>query len=249
MTDRERLLPLVGAYNFRDLGGYPTVGGGRTRWGRLFRSDTLHELTDDDLVVLRSVGLATVVDLRTATEVERVGRGPLAGEPVRYVHLSVLQDEGGEGRAAPVQVDDDIADRYLSYLATGRALVDAVALMADDTAFPLVFHCAAGKDRTGVLAALVLSCLGVERQVIVDDYVLTAARMDLILSRLRRDPLYGDRVDDLPPQVFTVEAATMERFLARLDDRHGGARAWALEAGLTAADLDRLAAHLVEPGP
>src|SRR5579871_5239402 len=78
---RERLLPLVGAYNFRDLGGYPAAGGTTTRWDRLFRSDTLHELTTDDLDVLRGIGLASVIDLRTSAEVERSGRGLLAGEP------------------------------------------------------------------------------------------------------------------------------------------------------------------------
>ena len=80
MDTRERLLPLVGASNFRDLGGYPTTDGGLTRWGELFRSDTLHELTEADLEVLRGVGLATVIDLRTATERDRSGRGLLGQE-------------------------------------------------------------------------------------------------------------------------------------------------------------------------
>ena len=72
---QQRILDLVGAYNFRDLGGYPTTDGRRTRWGRVFRSDTLQELTDTDINVLRQLGLATIVDLRTPTEVERDGRG------------------------------------------------------------------------------------------------------------------------------------------------------------------------------
>src|SRR5271166_4913778 len=90
MGPPDRLLPLVGAYNFRDLGGYPTTDGRQTRWGRLFRSDTLHELTDEDLDAVRALGLVTVIDLRTPTEVARIGRGPLADEPVHYLNASVL---------------------------------------------------------------------------------------------------------------------------------------------------------------
>ena len=97
MPTRDRLLPLVGAYNFRDLGGYPTVDGRVTRWGTLYRSDTLHELTPADLEVLRGLGLASVIDLRTASEVEQTGRGPLAAEPIRYLHLSVMQEGMSQG--------------------------------------------------------------------------------------------------------------------------------------------------------
>jgi protein-tyrosine phosphatase len=248
MDEPLRLLPLVGAYNFRDLGGYPTTDGRTTRWGRLYRSDTLHELTDEDLAVLRDLELASVIDLRTPAEVERVGRGLLGSEPVRYVNLSVLAEEGGEQRAAPAARLADTAERYLSYLETGRhALVTSFGLMADPGSYPLVFHCQAGKDRTGVLAALVLACLDVERRAIVDDYVLTATRMDLILGRLRRDPYFAGRIDDLPPSVFVVEAATMERFLDGLQEKYGGARSWAQMAGVPTDQLDVLADLLVEP--
>ncbi len=120
MDIRERLLPLVGAGNFRDLGGYPTTDGGMTRWGQLFRSDTLHELTEADLEVLREVGLASVIDLRTATELGRSGRGLLGEEMVAYLHASVLQEEGGESVAIPAPSDDDPAERYLWYLEVGR---------------------------------------------------------------------------------------------------------------------------------
>ena len=247
MDSPTRLLPLVGAYNFRDLGGYPIADGRSTRWGRLYRSDTLHELTDQDLALLRDIGLAGVIDLRTSTEIERTGRGVLGAEPILYVNFSVLPEAGGEQQAAPAPRIDDVADRYLSYLEVGRsALVESFGVMAQPTNYPLVFHCQAGKDRTGVLAALVLGCIGVERSAIVDDYVLTATRMDLILGRLRRDPLYADRIDELPPSVFVVEASTMERFLDGVDKRFGGARAWALGAGVEQSQLRTLEDLLIE---
>src|ERR1700678_4035071 len=111
METTDRLLPLVGAYNFRDLGRYPTIDGRVTLWGKLFRSDTLHELTPADLEVLRRIGLVSVIDLRTSAEVERTGRGLLAEEPIRYLHASVLQEEGSEAYAAPA--GDDPSERYL----------------------------------------------------------------------------------------------------------------------------------------
>jgi protein-tyrosine phosphatase len=241
----DRVLPLVGAYNFRDLGRYPTAAGQLTVWGRLFRSDTLHELTLADLNLLQRVGLAGVIDLRTTAEVERAGRGLLAEEPIRYLHASVLQEEGGETIAAPS--GDDASERYLWYLDCGReALVAALEMVADPQSYPLVFHCTAGKDRTGVLAALVLDLLGVRREVIVEDYMLTATRIELIIARLRRDPRWGDRIDQVPASRLSVRAETMERFLNGLYQRHGGARQWALHAGVSEPTLDRLPGLLLE---
>src|SRR4051794_25951988 len=136
-----RLLPLVGAFNFRDLGGYPVGDGRQTQWGRVFRSDTLDALSNADLDVLRSLGLRTVVDLRTSAEATRDGRGVLQSEPIHYVNLSVLPEEGGESTAAPAGDASSIGARYLWYLDAGRqALVSALELVADSDGHPLVFH-------------------------------------------------------------------------------------------------------------
>jgi len=239
-----RLLPLVGAYNFRDLGGYPTRDGRTTRWGQLYRSDTLHELTDADLNVLREVGLSSIIDLRTTAELERTGRGLLGAEPVRHVHLPVVQEEGA-GQGAPSEAQTDLAQRYRWYLEVGRgALVSALTMVGDPESYPLVFHCAAGKDRTGVLAALVLDIVGVERNVIVEDYVLTASRMDLILSRGLGLPDAEARLAEVPQFLLRAEAVTMEAFLDGLYERSGGARGWALEAGVPEESLDAMPALL-----
>ncbi len=248
MPARDRLVELAGAFNFRDLGGYPAAGGRVTKWGRLFRSDTLHELTDADVEILRSLGLATVVDLRTGREVDRSGRGPMAAEPVAYRHLSVIGDGDGEAMAAPAPPGEELSARYLWYLERGSApLAEAMTLLADPERLPLVFHCAAGKDRTGVLAALVLEILGVDPEVIVADYVVTAGRMELILARYQSDPALAAAVARAPSSRFAVEAATMERFLGALRERFGGARDWALGNGVGAAVLEQMADLLLEP--
>ena len=240
-----RLIPLEGAHNFRDLGGYAGRDGRAIRWGRLFRSDTLHELTSADIAHLRAIGLRTVLDLRTERELALTGRGLLEPEDVTFRHLAVVRDgvvrdaavrDGadrttedpavgevvGEAVAAPAPAGDDLSERYLWYLEVGRgALVEALTLLGDGTRYPLVFHCAAGKDRTGVLAALVLEILGVDREVIVADYVITADRMELILDRYRADPAFAERIAKVPASRMGVEAASMEGFLDRLTDRFG----------------------------
>ena len=250
-----RIVPLEGSFNFRDLGGYPSLGGRHTRWGRLFRADALHELTGDDVAQLRDLGLRTVVDLRTERELERSGRGLLEPEPVAFHHLAVVQERvrgtvtaDAESLAAPAPPGDDLAERYLWYLDVGRgSLVEALTLMGRDDNYPLVFHCAAGKDRTGVLAALVLEIVGVDREVIVSDYVITAERLRFIMDRWRADPEFAERMDRIPPTRFSVEAPTMEGFLDGLSARHGGARVWALGAGVPAEALDRMVELLLEP--
>jgi protein-tyrosine phosphatase len=242
-------LPLEGAFNFRDLGGYPTDDGQRTRTGRLFRSDGLQALSDADVRALRQLGLRTVIDLRTAEEVERLGRGPLASEPVHYEHLTVLptQEEAGESHAAPET--DDLADRYLWYLDVGRAAIArALELAGDPDRQPLVFHCAAGKDRTGVVAAMILDCAGVAGADIVADYTRTNESLPAILERLGATPERLE-AEGVPRSRLNAHADTMERFLAGLHDRHGGAASWAIDAGADPRRIAGLRATLVGADP
>jgi hypothetical protein len=201
------------------------------------------------------MGLRTVVDLRTERELHSSGRGPLGQEPVSFHHLAVVQEgvrgtvtADAEALAAPAPPGDDLAERYLWYLDVGRgSLVEALTLLGDSDRYPLVFHCAAGKDRTGVLAALVLELVGVDREVIVADYVITAERLRFIMDRWRADPQFAERMAKVPASRFSVEAPTMEGFLDGLAGRHGGARSWALEAGVPPEVLDRLVAQVLEP--
>jgi protein-tyrosine phosphatase len=245
VTD-ERIVPFAGIFNFRDLGGYPTDDGRATRWGRLYRSDALHEMTADDLKLFRRLGIASIVDLRNPDEVARTGRGLLARETIHFVNPSVLPTAIGERADASVMGDDYLFERYLHYLEVGReAYARAIQEMSKRENYPMVFNCFFGKDRTGVLASIVLRCLGVKREAIIDDYVMTSTRVDLILERLRRDPVHRDAIDQSDPVLFSAEAATMSKFLDELERCHGGARAWVLSSGVTSRQLDVLADELL----
>jgi len=245
---QQRILPFTGVLNFRDLGGYQTADGRVTRWRHLYRSDVLHDLTANDLELFRSLGVAAIVDLRNPAEVERTGRGLLANEPINFVNASVLSMEDVEERPdTSVLGEDYLWQRYLSYLEIGPgAFVRAIEEMAVGDNYPLVFNCFFGKDRTGVLAALVLSCLGVDPRTIVEDYALTETRVELILEKLRSDPIHRDTIDKSDPLLFTSNARTMSKFLEELEHRHGGARSWALNEGVDSQLLDVLSDELLE---
>jgi protein-tyrosine phosphatase len=238
-----RWVALDGAFNFRDLGGYATRRGARLRWGSVYRSDALHHLSAGDVEVLAGLGVDQVIDLRAPDEIAAVGRGVLSDGPFGYLNAPVIPSVSGEALGAPP--GDDIGERYLWYLDVGRqALVDAIEALAEPGRGAVVFHCAAGKDRTGVLAALVLAMLDVSYDDIVADYALTNRALPSILYRLAADPLHGASVAQMPADRLTVRPEAMRRFLQLLDDNHGGARSWAESAGVPPTCIDALRARL-----
>jgi len=231
----KRFLPLRGCSNFRDLGGLPTATG-TTTWGRVFRSDTLQELADEDVrILLDDVKLATIIDLRTTREIKAEGRGPLEDEAIGYVNLPFIADLEVQDEV-PDAVERDVLADYRHMLDTaGHVIAEAVHTIATSTG-PVVFHCAAGKDRTGILAALTESLVGVPREVIVGDYELTNQVIEQICERLARFDTYTNvRVN--PWSHFRCKPEVMEGFLAILDERHGGAEGWAKAVGLDDGDL------------
>jgi protein-tyrosine phosphatase len=239
-----RFVPLVGASNFRDLGGLPTTEGRTTRWRTVFRSDTLQALDAADVkLLLGEIGLSTVVDLRTSREVRNEGLGPLEREDVRYVHLPFIADLDVHDEV-PETVERDILADYVHMLdSAGHLIAEAVHVIAHSPG-PVVFHCAAGKDRTGILAALTESLVGVPRHVVVGDYELTNQKIVEICERLARFDTYTT-VRARPPSDFRCRPEVMEGFLDVVDERHGGPDGWAEAMGIERADLDLLRSRLV----
>src|SRR5947207_11643502 len=182
-TNRERHVVLDGIFNLRDVGGYP-CDGGTVRWRRLFRADGMHRLAGDDIQRVRQLGIRTIIDLRTMTEVAQRGRVPIDAISARYHHLPVIEHIW-DAKAYPT-VDDAAAflmDRYIDMLLEGApSIARALAILAHERAYPVLFHCAAGKDRTGVLAAVILSLLGVPADVVADDYALSPLGMDRMIE-------------------------------------------------------------------
>jgi len=242
-----RSIPLQGASNFRDMGGYRTIDGLSVRWRRLFRSNHLGRLTDQDVAELHQLGLRTVVDFRDHEENERTRNRTVPGAQAHHLPIDPTVMQGLEAaRAAGQAVDGRLAedlmrDAYRSFARdharTYRALF---ALLLEDAA-PLVFHCAAGKDRTGFAAAMVLSALDVPPETVMEDYLLTGA-----LWRIDPGTIAG-----LPPAVGSALARVQPDFLEAafdtIDNELGGmARYLETQLGVGEKQRERLRALYLE---
>jgi protein tyrosine/serine phosphatase len=249
-------LTLEGAVNARDLGGLPTVDGRTTRPGVLLRSDNLQDLTEKDIEVLREHGLRTVLDLRTSAEVELIGPGPLRATDVTHLHLDLIP-HGFEAR----EDDEDIVEKaipdetagehamdhyYFDYVAHApNEIATALRTIADPRSGAVLVHCAAGKDRTGVVCALALSLVGVKRQAVVDDYVRTDERIMAVRDRLLNTELYREDQLRRTPDSMRLHAGNMERFLDRVDAAYGGVHGLAMSLGVDEETVAKLSRRLL----
>lgn len=221
MDDLSRSHLLTGASNFRDLGGYAVPDGRAVRWRRIFRSDHLAALTQQDMRVLTDFGLERAVDLRgqaesaaLAYELPDVRYHALPIEPT-VVQRAKEMARAGRRMTAPVAVQL-MQDTYRAFVSDNTQQFTGLfeQLLADDT--PLVFHCTAGKDRTGFAAALILLALGVPRTVVMQDYLLT--------NRLYRRPasLASTAPDEVLDVIWRVQEGFLQTALQAVDRDHGG---------------------------
>ena len=241
----ERHIALEGAVNFRDLGGYRTDEGRRTRWRVLFRADGLSELTEPDLTVLREIGIRTVVDLRSGEEVEQ-SRFDVRAHPVTFHHFPFVETlpDAEEFARTPgffpakyVQMVEEAAPQ----------IVAALTALADPDALPAVFHCTAGKDRTGLLSALVLSLLGVPEETVVADYALSGAAMSRLRAKLIKKYPDGGSVIADSDVLFSADPANMVALFAHLRARYGSVGEYAAQVGVPGDVVARLRDALLEP--
>ena len=256
-------IDLQGAANVRDVGGLTTIDGRATRAGVLLRADNLQGLTAADVERLTgSLGVRTVLDLRTTREVEQEGPGPLRATSVAHHHVSLIPEPPGEpaqaeiDRAVPHRPDragatpTDMTGYYVGYLEDAPAnLARALRLLADPATGPALVHCAAGKDRTGVVVAVALSLAGVRREAVVADYARSAERIDAVLARLRSSPTYGPSLADTSADAIRPVAGSMERFLDHVDREYGGPHGLAISIGVDEEAIARLATRLVGTSP
>jgi protein-tyrosine phosphatase len=238
-----RHIEFLNLRNFRDVGGYATEDGRTVQWRRLYRADSLGWLAGEDLTTFRALRVRTVIDLRHPFEVEKAGRVP-ESEGQSYHNLPI---EGRRWSATPYReewgVARYLADRYLEVTEDGvgnlRTALETIA-KADNA--PVVIHCAAGKDRTGVLTALVLSLAGVSQDDVVADYALTGLATELFIADWRT------RHPDAPmwPGFGLAPAETMRLFLTDLARRHGSLERYVTQVlGVSPATIDELRAHLL----
>jgi protein-tyrosine phosphatase len=234
--DPRRRIELAGTLNFRDVGGYPVVGGGSVRWRTLFRSDALHPLDSAGVAAVTGLGLRTVLDLRTQLEVDHAP-SPVCG---RVTHIPVLT---GELQGVPLVLD--ALYRYFIDECGGQ-IAAAIAELCGDDALPALVHCSAGKDRTGVVIALTLAVLGVPDELIGADYALSARYLDPdqtpAIGQLSASTGLGEELTrallSSPPELI-LEVLDRVRAVTGSVDGYLGAH------GLTGSGLARLRAALI----
>jgi protein-tyrosine phosphatase len=215
-----RRIPLEGSFNFRDLGGYATDDGRVVRWRQLFRADGPHALTDDDGKALAELGITTVIDLRTTEELER-GRWTTHLGPVTEHHLPLIDVLPREENAHEWSDASWVARHYIGHLTNATATIaNALRILADATE-PVMFHCSAGKDRTGVLAAVLLGTLGVTDDDIVADYALSGEAMHRFFGFLRDRSDNPEMLEQWKPTVLAAPAEAMAEVVAHVRARYG----------------------------
>lgn len=245
-----RLIALEAVHNFRDLGGYPAAGGRTTKWRTLFRSDGLYRLRGaNDMSRVMQLGLKSVIDLRTEREQREQGIFPIDDIEVNFHHLSIV-DVTWSDTETP-EFDDEVEFLVWGYrdmLEIGSSrFADAMHVLAQTESLPAVFHCAAGKDRTGVLAALLLSSLGVEDAHICADYGLTqdAMQRTIAWSKVHR-PELAERYATIPKAYLAADPRAMQIILAELAQQHGSVRNYVREIGVADATVEVLGNLLLE---
>lgn len=238
-------------FNFRDIGGYPAEDGRVVRWGHYYRAGRQDRMTGRDLERLAALGIATQIDLRRPDEAAEQGPGPLPGLGARYVNVPVIP-EGGTDRLTALVGDTGISgQRYLGYLEFGpetwRRLFELFAMPETG---PMVVHCTAGKDRTGVTTAFLLAVLGVERAIIEADYLLTNLDVDRQVDYLARIGALPEGMDQAAMRrAAGVPETAMSDFLDGVEARWGGVVGYLSSIGIDPPTMEAVRRNfLIEPG-
>jgi protein-tyrosine phosphatase len=234
-----------GLWNLRDLGGHRTVDGCTTRWGLLYRSDSLHGLTDDDREPFGRLGIRTVIDLRRVAEVAMSGRVP-DWTRATWRHLPFRHREWEE---TPYEEGADLAEyliaRYTDMAAVGAAdVAEALRIISHAESAPVVIHCVVGKDRTGIVSGLTLAALGVPDDAIAAEYAMTAPNLAPMAAAQAKEARRQGREPPLPP--LPTPAAAMLGFLREIRARYGKVEDYLAQSGFGPESVSALRANLLD---
>lgn len=241
-----RQIAVQGAYNLRDIGGYKTAGGASTRWRSHLRADSLHGLTQDDMELLAAQGLRLVIDLRGDQEIAEQPNPFASHSGIRYVNVPIF------AALAPIAMMRSKASRFRmaehyrdAIDQCGPAISRVIGLIAEEEAGSVLFHCTAGKDRTGVIAALLLLVAGVDRDTIIEDYSLTGTLapglIDYLRGRAQARGMEGETLEEM----LASQPQTMATLLDHIETRYRGVESYLASIGIGVAHLARLRQRLL----
>lgn len=234
----ERHIVLAGTDNIRDLGGYPTKDGRRTKWGKYYRADSLHHVAPAGHAFLqKEKGIHTIIDLRFSME----GKYRKEDKALYDFYNIPLLDPA----TFTTKIPKGLVEMYLVMLKSSKKkFKEIMDVLLENKGAPVLFHCRVGKDRTGVLAAILLDLAGVPRDIIVKDYALTSEYKKITDEELDNRPPLMSR--NQFKSLLGCEPAYMEDFLDFLYKEYGNASGFLKEVGLTGEEIDRLRNDMVE---
>ena len=244
----ERHYPFEGCFNFRDIGGYKNKEGRRVKKGLYFRTGRQDRMTQKDLIQLKDLKIKTQIDLRKSEEILDQGNGPLESMGANYVNIPIIP-EGGSERLSKLVGDTGISGkRYLGYLEFGpQSWLEIFDILSKPNNLPVVLHCTAGKDRTGVSTAFLLSILNVSRDLIEEDYKLTnldtQRQADFIENTVGLPE--GFSRDDMIMAAGVPEDA-MKVFLDGVESRWGSVLGYLEEIGITKDQMEAIRINFLE---
>jgi protein-tyrosine phosphatase len=261
----ERVINLKGTTNTRDIGGYQTSDLSTVRWGQIIRSDKLSRLSAGDFQKLEEMGLKTVIDLRTQKEHDQSPTVWLGDNPPRFFHFPVGDANNDWFRAQRKMMKRNrfTKEQSLEHMIEGYRMIaeegtssyrKLMEVVLDESNWPVLIHCSAGKDRSGVGIALILEAIGVDRETIMGEYLLTneISRIEekaVVLSRQSSNASRGNRFSKGVPAsawlpIVGVRADMLKAFYASVDEKHGSMDAFLENLGVDRDDRIALAAAL-----
>lgn len=244
MTTPMRHIPLEGAYNVRDVGGYPTQDGGTTNWKTFLRADGLNALTEDAQDTLIDYGVRTIIDLRSETELADEPNVFAESDRVKYVNIPLLP---ANNRPTPDEMPRDLLTIYKLILDDcQQRVLDVMSTLAESDTFPALVHCTAGKDRTGVITALMLDLAGVNDKTIAEDYALTGVYLQPKLDMIREKAKESGRDMTAFEPLLLSEPDAMKATLQYLDENYGGAEKYLRTIGLSEDQIALLKTKMLD---
>ena len=244
----ERHYPFEGCFNFRDIGGYLNQDGKRVKKGLYFRAGRQDRMSDEDLSQLSDLKISTQIDLRRPDEVLEQGKGSLESMGANYINIAVIP-EGGSDQLSRLVGDTAISGRrYLGYLEFGpTSWLRLFGILSDEDNLPVVLHCTAGKDRTGVSTAFLLSVLGVSHDVIEADYLLTNLDTERQADFIEGTVGYPDGYDRKKMiDVAGVPKDAMKDFLDGVESKWGSVIEYLQKIGVTQDQMDMVRHNFLE---
>jgi len=266
----EREIHLKGTSNTRDIGGYQTSDLRAIRTGQIIRSENLSRLTASDFQKLEEIGVKTVIDLRTDREHDHAPTVWQGDNPPRFYHFPVgdAQNDWFKAQRRMIRNDRFTEEQSLEHMVEGYRMIADVGpssyqklmdVVLDQSNWPVLIHCNAGKDRAGIAVTLILEALGVDRETIMEEFLLTnemsrAEEKAAFLSKERRKSSIGKRMGRGPSasawfQILGVQPEMLEAFYVSVDEQYGSMDAFLTELGVDQDARSALAASLTTEQP